>query len=129
MQEDTKEKASEKKDAEKEIKKIMILIAHDTIMILGIKNIGFRKGLIYQPSASESKYVFRICYTYFRRSDLDTSRDKAKRGDRNKRRSEAGGQKDYYRRTDSSRYERDYRKGYSVNHHRNYRYVEFLMII
>ena len=49
IQEDTKEKASEKKDAEKEIKKIMILIAHDTIMILGMKNIGFRKGLIYQP--------------------------------------------------------------------------------
>ena len=49
MQEDTKEKASEKKDAGKEIKKIMILIAHDTIMILGIENIGFRKGLIYQP--------------------------------------------------------------------------------
>ena len=41
--EQAKEKALEKKDAEKEIKKTMILIAHDIIMILGIKNIGIRK--------------------------------------------------------------------------------------
>ena len=57
-QEDTKEKALEKKNAEKETKKITILIAHDTIMILGIENIGFRKGLTYQIHNSELKYVF-----------------------------------------------------------------------
>ena len=58
-QEDTREKALEKKNAEKETRKITILIAHDTIMILGIENIGFRKGLTYQiHKASELKYVF-----------------------------------------------------------------------
>ena len=48
IQEDIREKALEKKDAEIEIKKITISIAHDIIMILGIKNSEFGEGLTCQ---------------------------------------------------------------------------------
>ena len=44
IQEDIREKALEKKDAEIEIKKITISIAHDIIMILGIKIVNSEKG-------------------------------------------------------------------------------------
>ena len=48
IQEDTREKALEKKDAEIEIKKITISIAHDIIMILGIENSELGEWLTYQ---------------------------------------------------------------------------------
>ena len=61
IQEDTREKALEKKDAEIEIKKITISIAHDIIMILGIKNIGFRKGRVSRRAVK----CFNACLIFF----------------------------------------------------------------
>ena len=66
---------------------------------------------------------FPFTYNY-RRSDLDTTREKLRHGDRHKRRSEAGGYRDYNRRPNEPRYDRDYRKGYSINQpSRGHRYV------
>ena len=67
--------------------------------------------------------AFPFTYNY-RRSDLDTTREKLRHGDRHKRRSEAGGYRDYNRRPNEPRYDRDYRKGYSINQpSRGHRYV------
>ena len=66
----------------------------------------------------------------YRRSDLDTTREKLRHGDRHKRKSETSGYRDHNRRgTNEPRYDRDYRKGYSMNQSlRGYRYV-FLMCL
>ena len=58
IHEDIREKALEKKDAEIEIKKITISIAHDIIMILGIENSELGEWLTYQVHQAY------LCFSY-----------------------------------------------------------------
>ena len=63
----------------------------------------------------------------FRRSDLNTTKEKTTRDqnesyrEKNKRRSETTSHRDYHRRNEEHRRDRDYRKGYSTNQASRYR--------
>ena len=121
IKEDIKAETTIKSEGAKRISIVQVVIT----MIQGNKRggISLLGEYILQLKISVISFYFGI-HSY-RRSDLDTSREKIRTGDRNKRRSENAGYRDYNRRAETSRHDRDYRKGYSTNHPRGYRYVEF----